>query len=133
MVDVSVSTEARRTCNVATITEDVSLAGESDSYQAAPPAIYNEENAHGIPSEQYAEWCTIYGPQADHFAEWCEWYANRAFSQWNYGAPVPEWCGTFEYTTPPAYDPEWSYVAPSLRRPFLFSSQTALFRATNLS
>jgi hypothetical protein len=69
MVDVSVSTEARRTCDVATNTEDVSVAGESDSYQAAPPTIYNEENAYGVPSEQYAEWSTIYGPQTDHYAE----------------------------------------------------------------
>jgi len=69
MVDKSVSTEARSTCDVATITEDMIVAGEMGSYEAAPRANYNEEYAHETPPEEYAEWCNIYGLEAEHFAQ----------------------------------------------------------------
>ena len=85
MVDESICTDRPVTCDVATMTDDVIVGGETDSYEA-PPADYN----YRTPPEEHAEWCNpyIYGPE------------------------VYDWCISYVYITPPAYLAAWFYGTP---------------------
>ena len=80
MVDASVSTEGPSKCDVATMTDDMVVGGEDDSYIAPP-----------VP---YEEWCNryVYGRQSHEFAEWCFNYACSTLpaylEAWSYGTPT---------------------------------------------
>jgi hypothetical protein len=111
----------KRKRDVGTNTDDVDFGGEINSHQTPPPVEYAEgsDQLEYYSSTGWHQSYAYYIPE--HKYEWGQSYS--------YEAPGPEyaeWCGTYASNLPPAYPPEWSYVTP-------FISQTALFRATNLS
>jgi hypothetical protein len=96
MVDASVSTEEKSTCDVGTNTEDMVFEGEFNSDQAPLPAEYAEgcDPLAYLSPPQWPQPYEYY--MLNKYEQWGQWYIH--------GAPAPEyaeWCGTYEYNSLP--------------------------------